>query len=78
MEARWIFEQAYPIFVMQDYLWHYKLLDVYELDLRWQKAIEEYELFYNSQFNELEKSEMECIINYVKNKYEKVSKVHES
>lgn len=42
-----------------------------EYDLQFEKAIEEYVKFENSTFNDVNKSEYDCIVNYLKNTYDK-------
>lgn len=42
-----------------------------EYDLQFEKAIKEYAKFEDSIFNYANKSEYDCIVNYLKNTYDK-------
>lgn len=42
-----------------------------EYDLQYEKAIEEYVKYELSGFNDKNKSEYDCIVNYLKHKYDK-------
>jgi hypothetical protein len=48
-----------------------KKFEQMEYDLQFEKAIEEYAKFENSTFNDVNKSEYDCIVNYLKNTYDK-------
>lgn len=42
-----------------------------EYDLQYEKAIKEYLKFSHSDFNDVNKSEYDCIANYLKHTYDK-------
>lgn len=48
-----------------------KTFNELEYDLQYKLGIKQYKHFENSEFNILIKSEYDCIIDYLKNKYEK-------
>jgi len=42
-----------------------------EYDLQYEAAVKGYLKFANSSFNDVNKSEYDCIVNYLKNEYDK-------
>ena len=55
---------------MCDRLLTFGVLDIDELDTRWEVSIAEYNKFLKSKYNVDTKSELDCIDEYITNTYE--------
>jgi len=59
---------AYPILIVYTELCRRTLLEDEALDLAWEQSTEEYINFLDSQYNSVDKSEYDCIVEYFDNK----------
>jgi len=63
-----LFISAYPVFIMHEQLNLNGFLEntySHGLDAVWEHCCMEYEIFINSEYNDENKSEYDCIVKYV-------------
>jgi hypothetical protein len=61
------FLNAYPVFIMHEQLNLHGFFEDQSLDLIWESCCGHYNDFLNSKFNDSNKSEYDCIADYVRN-----------
>ena len=60
---------SYGVFCMSDRLLAFDILDIDELDARWEVSIVEYNKFLNSKYNVEGKNLINCIDEYITNTF---------